>query len=144
MGNASDSSDRDLLAHVLLPVANRKDAEATARALEPYGPDRVTALHVVEKAGGAPDKTPVEQSKREAQAAFGAVRTVFPDAEERVDYARDVPGAIFDAATAVDASAIVYRSRGGHRLMHFLSGDLSLKLVTASDVPVVALPARDD
>jgi len=37
---------REPLAHVLLP-ANREDAAATAAALEPYGPEHVTALHVV-------------------------------------------------------------------------------------------------
>lgn len=139
---AGDSPE--LLAHVLLPVANEEDALATATALEPYRPSRVTTLHVVEKAGGAPDKTPVEQSEELAEAAFAAVRTVFPDSDDHTAYARDVVGAIFEAAEQVDASAIVYCSRGGNRLMHFLSGDLSLKLVTQSDRPVIALPRADD
>jgi hypothetical protein len=60
MNDVSDDGGRDLLAHVLLPVANEEDALATATALEPYRPERVTALHVVEKGGGVPDKTPVE------------------------------------------------------------------------------------
>jgi len=46
----------------------------------------------------------------------------------------------FDVAGVVDASASAYRSRGRSRLMHMLSGDLSLKLVTKSDRPVIALP----
>ena len=136
--------DRALLAHVLLPVAHEDDALATATALEPYGPDRVTALHVVEKGGGVPDKTPVEQSEELAEESYAAVRTVFPDADDHTAYARDVVGAILDAAEAVDASAIAYRSRGGNRLMQFLSGDLSLKLVTGADRPVIALPRVDD
>ena len=143
MTNSAESNDRELLAHVLLPVAHEDDARKTAMALEPYQPDHVTALHVVEKGEGVPDKTPVEQSEELAEESYIAVRRVFPDADDYTAYARDVVGAIFEAADEVDASAIAYRSRGGNRIMQFLSGDLSLKLVTNADRPVIALP-RDD
>ena len=137
------TADRALLGHVLLPVANENDARRTAVALEPYGPGRVTALHVVEKGGGVPDKTPVEQSEELAAESYAAVREVFPGAGDHTAYARDVVGAILEAADEVDASAIAYRSRGGNRLVQFLSGDRSIKLVTGTDRPVIALP-RDD
>jgi nucleotide-binding universal stress UspA family protein len=143
MDEPDDTGGRELLGHVLLPVANEEDALRTARALEPYDPERVTALHVVEKGGGVPDKTPVEQSEELADEAYAAVRTVFPDAGEHTAYARDVVEAIFDAAGEVDASAIAYQSRGGNRLVQFLSGDLSTKLVTDAPVPVVALPRAE-
>jgi len=136
----TDGEERSLLAHVLLPVANATDAAATAAALEPYHPDRVTALHVVEKGGGVPDKSPVEQSEELAAESYAAVREVFPDADEHTAYDRDVADAILEAAGEVGATAIVYRSRDGSRLMQFLSGDISVKLVTRADVPVVALP----
>ncbi len=113
---------------------------ATAQALGPYRPERVTALHVVEKGEGVPDKTPVEQSEELAAESYDAVRSVFPDAGEHTAYSRDVVGAIFDAVDEVDATAIAYQSRGGNRLVQFLSGDLSVKLVTKSHVPVIALP----
>lgn len=137
------SADRALLGHVLLPVANESDARRTATAIEPYGPDRVTALHVVEKGDGVPDKTPVEQSEELAEESYAAVRETFPDAEDHTAYARDIADAIFEAADEVGASAIAYRTRDGNRLMQFLSGDLSMKLVTGADRPVIALP-RDD
>ncbi|MCQ4334564.1 universal stress protein [Natronomonas sp. F2-12] len=143
MENNQGSGSRELLGHVLLPVAHEDDALKTAMALEPYGPEKVTALHVVEKGEGVPDKTPVEQSEELAEESYAAVRRVFPDADEHTAYARDVAGAIFEAAETVDASAIAYRARGGNRLMQFLSGDLSIKLVTNADRPVIALP-RDD
>jgi nucleotide-binding universal stress UspA family protein len=133
----------NILEHVLLPVAHEKDALATAKELEPYGPEHVTALHVVEKGGGVPDKTPVEQSEELAEESYAAVQRVFPDADTHTAYARDIVGAIFDAADEVEASAVAYRSRGGGRLMQFLSGDLSLKLVTSAELPVIALP-RDE
>ncbi|PAU84755.1 universal stress protein [Halorubrum salipaludis] len=143
MTSIDETDGQDLLGHVLLPVAHEEDALETAMALEPYGPERVTALHVVEKGGGVPDKTPVEQSEELATESYAAVRRVFPDADEHTAYARDVVGAILDAAEEVDASAIAYRSRGGNRLMQFLSGDLSAKLVTNATVPVVALPRAE-
>jgi nucleotide-binding universal stress UspA family protein len=140
-----DAEDgEDLLGHVLLPVAHEEDALATAEALEPYDPGKVTTLHVVEKGEGVPDKTPVEQSKELAEESYAAVRTVFPGADDHTAYARDVVGAILDAADDVGATAIVYRARGGNRLMRFLSGDTSIKLVTKADRPVVALPRQND
>jgi nucleotide-binding universal stress UspA family protein len=141
---SSESDDEDILTHVLLPVAHEADALATATALEPYGPAHVTALHVVEKGGGVPDKTPVEQSEDLAAESYAAVRSVFPNADERTAYGRDVAAKIFEAADEVDASAIAFRSRGGNRLMQFLSGDVSLKLVTGADRPVIALPREDE
>lgn len=143
MTNDAADSDRDLLGHVLLPVAHEEDARKTAVALEPYAPDRVTALHVVEKGEGVPDKTPVEQSEAVAEESYAAVREIFPDADEHTAYARNVVAAIFEAGAEVGATAIAYRSRGGSRLVQFLSGDRSLRLVTDADRPVIALPRSD-
>ncbi|QAU12470.1 universal stress protein [Halorubrum sp. BOL3-1] len=143
MSSSADGEAADLLGRVLLPVANEGDALATARALEPYDPERVTALHVVEKGEGVPDKTPVEQSEELAAESYAAVLTVFPDADEHTAYGRDVAAEIFEAVDAVDATAVVYRARGGNRLMRFLSGDLSTKLATGAPVPVVALPREE-
>ncbi len=135
--------NRDLLEHVLLPLANKEDAVRTVTALEPYHPETVTALHVVEKGEGVPDKTPVDQSEAVAEEVYEAVRMVFPDAAEHTAYSRDVVEKIFEAAEEVDASAIAYQTRGGSRLVKFISGDPGLKLVTESDRPVIALPRVD-
>ena len=140
----SDIDNENILAHVVLPVAHEADALATAKALEPYGPGHVTALHVVEKGGGVPDKTPVEQSEDLAAESYAAVRSVFPDGDDHTAYGRDVAANIFDAADEVGASAIAFRSRGGNRLTQFLSGDIALKLMTQADRPVIALPREDE
>jgi hypothetical protein len=139
-GDPDETSD--LLSHVLLPVADETDALATARALEPYRPGRITVVHVVEKGEGVPDKTPVEQSEELADKAYAAVRSVFPDADDRTAYARDVVAEIGAVAESVGASAVVYRPRTASRLMQFLSGDRSLRLITETDRPVVALPRQ--
>jgi nucleotide-binding universal stress UspA family protein len=143
MGSEHDTHKEELLAHILVPVAHEENAQKTAYALEPYNPNHVTALHVVEKGEGVPDKTPVEQSEELAEKSYAAVQDVFPDAGSHTAYSRDVVEAIFEAAFEVDASAIAYRSRGGGRIMQFLSGDLSLKLVTGAKKPVIALPRTD-
>lgn len=142
MDQTDDAPVHDLLEHVVVPVASEADARATATALEPYRPERVTGLHVVEKAGGAPDKLPLEQAEGVAADAHAAVRETFPDADDRTAYARDVVGAIVEVADELDASAIAYRPRGGSRLVQLLSGDRSRKLVDRADRPVVVLPGE--
>lgn len=82
-------------------------------------------------------------SEEVAEKSYAAVRDVFPDADDHTAYATDVVEAIFEAADEIDAGAVAYRSRGGNRLLQFLSGDQSLKLVTNADRPVIALPRVD-
>lgn len=143
MESPTNTGKRDLLEHVLVPVAHEDDALKTAQALEPYAPDHVTVLYVVEKGDGVPDKTSPEQSKKVAEDSFAAVRTTFPDADDHVAYGRDIVDNIFEATTEIGATAVVYRSRGGNRITQFLSGDLSLKLVTQAEVPVITLPRTE-
>ena len=133
-----------LLAHLLVPVATERDASKTAEALEPYDPDRITVVHVVEKGEGVPDKTPVEQSEAVAEAAFTAFRERFPEAESATAYRRDVVEGIVDVAGEVEASAIAFQPRSGSRLRKFITGDRTLRLVTEADRPVVSLPEREE
>lgn len=125
---------------IVVPVANEEDARETARALEPYDIEHVTILFVIEKGEGVPDKTPVEQSERMADKSFATFHEKFPRADVEVAYRRDVIDGILDVASGIDASAIVFRPRGGSRIVQFLSGDKSLRLITEADRPVIALP----
>jgi nucleotide-binding universal stress UspA family protein len=129
----------DITGHVLVPVADEDDARTTAELLEGYRVGDITVLHVVEKGEGVPDKTPVEQSEQIAETAFGRFRAFFPEIDTEITYRRDVVGAIIDVADEVDATAILFRPRGGSRILQFLAGDRALKLVTRADRPVIAL-----
>lgn len=124
---------------ILVPVANKDDACATAEALADYETGPITVLHVVEKGEGVPDKTPVEQSENLAAQSFAAFQETFPDAETEITYRRDVVKGIIETADAMDASAIVFRPRGGARVLQFLAGDRTLRLVTEANRAVIAL-----
>ncbi|WP_226010385.1 universal stress protein [Halomicrobium salinisoli] len=140
----------DLFERVLLPIAEKTDAQATARAVQAHLDDdsRVIAVHVIEKAGGAPDKAGVEQRELEAEESFDALRDGLGDGDvdTEIRYGTDVADTIFEAAADHDVSSIVITPRGGSRLVRLLTGDVALDIVTESDRPVVVLPdpERDD
>jgi nucleotide-binding universal stress UspA family protein len=134
---------------VVVPVANRDDAAATADALAPYGEESdatVIAVHVIETAGGVPDKASVEQRERTAKDIFDVLENGFEDdavtLETDLRYGTDVAATIIDAAHDWNASAIAFTPRGGSRWGKLLSGDVTHKLVETSDVPVLVLPDR--
>jgi nucleotide-binding universal stress UspA family protein len=134
---------QSLTAHLVVPVANADDAQATARSLREYPHGEVTVVHVVEKTGGAPDKLSLEQAEQLAEESFVAFQEVMPDVEAELVYDEDVVEGIVDLAVAVDGSAIAFRPRGGSRLVQLLAGDRALKLVTKPDLPVIALTDTD-
>jgi nucleotide-binding universal stress UspA family protein len=128
-------------------VASEDDAVETCRVAFPHvaaADGRATVVHVVEKAGGAPDKASVEQRTAAAETAFAAVRDCATehglDVETEIRYDTDVVDAVLDAAADVDASAIVFHPRGGSWLLDLLTGDVRDRLVDESDRPVVVLP----
>lgn len=140
----STSTNHGLMSHLLVPVANVEDAHATAQALAQYSPQNVTVLHVVEKGEGVPDKTPVEQSETMAEKSFAAFRDEIPSIDEEITYRRDVVAAIIDVAADIEASAIAFRPQGSSRIVKFLAGDKSLRLISEADRPVISLPRVGD
>ena len=147
----ANASPRELLGSVVVPVAGADDARATCRASRPYlaGADgRVVVLHVVEKAGGAPDKASVEQREAYADDAFAAATDCFAEAgidiETRIAYGTDVADTIREVADDIDASAVVFTPRRDARWLKLLSGDVANSLVNDADRPVVVLPEVGD
>jgi nucleotide-binding universal stress UspA family protein len=134
----------ELLDRVLLPVASEEDAETSARALERQDYGEVILVNVVEKAGGAMDKAGVEQRELEAEEMFEAARAVLGDVPSEICYGTDVVETIFDAADDIDATAVVVTPRGGNRFVRLITGDVALRLVTETELPVVVLPDIDD
>lgn len=136
-----------LLQRVVVPVANREDAESTTAALFPYVEDTdctVIAVHVIEKAGGAPDKASVEQREQRAEEIFDIVTEGFDDTEVLLEtdlrYGTDIAETVIDAAHDSNASAIVFTPRGGSRWVKLFTGDVTVSLVNESDLPVIVLP----
>ena len=137
-----------LFQHVLVPVASEEDVQSTCRALEPYLDelDRVTAVHVIEKAGGGIDKAPLGKRKEDASSFLAAVEDQLGgavDVDTGTYFGTDVVDTLFEAAAERDADAIAFRARGGSRIARVLSGDLASKLVTDPQLPVVSLPLPD-
>jgi nucleotide-binding universal stress UspA family protein len=139
-----------LFERVVLPVASVEDAAASTRALADHDPTHVVAVHVIEKAGGAPDKAGVEQREQVAEQVFAAIEQGFerhlPGAGLETDlrYGTDVAETIFGAAADHGATAIVITPRGGSRWVRLLTGDVALDIVTRTDRPVVVLPDAGD
>jgi nucleotide-binding universal stress UspA family protein len=139
-----------LFTNVLLPVADEEDAASTAAAVLPYvrsAGGAVTVVHVIQKAGGAPDKAGVEQRQEHAERIFDAAKGVFEQEEQsvrtRIAYGTDVSETILDVATEMDASAVVFTPRGGSRWIRLLTGDTALDMITENDRPVIVLPERE-
>jgi len=140
-----------LFERTVVPVASEEDAEATMDALLPYAREAggtIIAVHVIEKAGGAPDRASVEQRERHGEAAFEALRAAVGDGavdvETALRYGTDAGETIVEAAREEDASAIVFTPRGGSRWVKLLTGDVTMTLVEESDHPVVVLPDRGE
>lgn len=143
----AEGSPRSLFDRPLVPVANADDAAATADAVLPHVAavgGRAVFVHVIEKAGGAPDKASVEQREDLADELFALVREAGEDAgvevETNLRYGTDVADTIIDAAHDVGATCIAFTPRGGSRWWDLFSGDTRKSLVTESDLPVVTLP----
>ncbi|WP_435067304.1 universal stress protein [Haloplanus sp. C73] len=141
------SAPSNLLSRPLVPVASEDDARATCRAAFPRiaaAGGRPVVVHVIEKAGGAPDKASVEQREAAAADAFAVVRDHAEDAgldvTTEIRYGTDVAATIIDAAADVDASAVVFHPRDGSWLLDLLTGNVRDRLLEESEHPVVVLP----
>lgn len=130
-----------------MPVANREDARSTSAALKPYLDstiDDILAVHVIEKAGGAPDKASVKQRQLDAEKIFQAMVESLADPafalETKILYGTSIAETIIEGPHEVNATAIVFTPRGGSKWMKILTEDVTTGLISESDVPILVLP----
>ncbi len=142
-----------LTTRILLPVAHEEDTKRTCRALLEHNlgnPDssKIIVVHVIEKAGGAPDKAPLPAREEQAERIFTLTEQILGNSgyelETRLVYATDVVDGLIDVARDVEATSIVFLPREGGRLSRLLTGNLSTQLVFSSPVPVISLPQISD
>lgn len=140
----------DIFETIYVPIANPEDADATARAIHHYAHEgsEVVVCHVVEKAGGAPDKASVEQRKQYAEESYETFLEVLPDGWGTVRfetlYGRDVAETIVDGANEAGATAIAFTPRGGSRWARLVTGDVARNLIDTSDLPIISLPEQSE
>jgi len=139
-----------LLETIVVPIASEDDADETCQAILDAIDDEhptIHAVHVIEKAGGAPDKAGVEQREERAARIFDRVDTRLADEsvtlETEILYGTDVAATVLDRARDLDATAIVFTPRGANRWLKLLSGDVERKLLSQADRPLVVLPRSD-
>ena len=131
------------LSRVVVPVTNRDDAAVTATTLRSYVAMDATVItvHVIEKAGGTPDKASVEQREQRATEIFSVITEGFDDSgvvlETDLRYGTDIASSIVGAAHDRSASTIVFTPRGGSRWRELVTGDVTHDLVRSGDVPIL-------
>jgi nucleotide-binding universal stress UspA family protein len=140
----------DTFDRVLVPIASEQDAESTCEALLEYLPEngaQVHVVHVIEKAGGAPDKASVSQREERAERIFEHCRSVLGETaislETEILYGTSVAETLLDHAQSIDASAVVFTPRGASRWVKLLTGSVTENLLTGTDRPIVVLPQED-
>lgn len=142
-----------LTGRILVPVANEEDSKRTCEAIAEHLSEEAdttdfVALHVIEKAGGSPDKAPLPAREEQAERIFNIFESysqIFKyDVDTRLVYGTDVLESILDGALEVDASSILFVPRPSGRLTRLLSGELSSQLVLKASVPVITLPPPSD
>ncbi|MCU4742604.1 universal stress protein [Natronoglomus mannanivorans] len=139
-----------LLKRTLVPLANEGDARTTCDGIERYLDEDIElhVVHVIEKAGGAPDKAPLKAREEQAKAIFDLVETRFEETEYEIAtdlrYATSVVDEIIAAVDDHDATAIAFTPRPSGRITQLLTGNTTQKLVGSDCVPVIVLPREGD
>ena len=139
-----------LLRRVVVPVATEDDARVTCDAIRSHVDEDATlhVIHVIEKAGGAPDKAPLEARQEQARQIFETVEDALAgtgyEFTTELRYATSVVDEIVAVAGERNATGIAFIPRPSGRIVRLLTGDRTRKLVSASRIPVVVLPREEE
>lgn len=130
----------ELLARPLVPLADKADAESTYSALVDHVAPVSThpvVIHVRTETDDGRGSAVLDRFESLADADGMAVKTKTYRGEE-------ISETIIDAATAAEASAIVFCSRGGSAWFDLLAGGVRSSLMAKSQRPVVMLPTETE
>jgi nucleotide-binding universal stress UspA family protein len=135
----------ELFERVLIPIASEDDARMARETILPYIAESggvATVVHVIKYTEGGVDPSPVSMQEADAERLFEIVQEDTDDivVDTRTAYGTDIVEALFDVATDIDASAIVFSPQKRNRLIRLLTGDTALSLITEPEVPVLAIP----
>jgi len=133
------SSD-SLLKRPVVPIAGIEDAESTYEALVAHTDPAVCRPLVIHVVGD--DET--DTRGRETLGRFESLADADGMAVDTdLSHGDPIAETIIEAADSVDASAIVFCSRGGSAWFDLLAGGVRTSLLAKSDIPVVMLPASE-
>ena len=130
----------ELLARPLVSLADEADAESTYSALVDHVDPASThpvVIHVRTETDDGRGSAALDRFESLADADGMAVETKTYRGEE-------ITETIIDAATAAEASAIVFCSRGGSAWFDLLAGGVRSSLMAKSQRPVVMLPTETE
>jgi nucleotide-binding universal stress UspA family protein len=141
------ADEMEPLGRVIGPVADESDAVATATAVTPHLEEiqHVTVVHGIENGSGAVEKAQMEKRRVDAMRYLSTVESRLEGGatvETRVAFGPDVAETVLETAVDTAARAIVFRRHGSSRLVRYRSDETAIRLVTATEVPVVAVTAE--
>lgn len=133
-----------MFSHLLVPIANRDDAERTCAQLVQSiesDIDVITVVFVIETTDGYPDRTSPAAMKREAEWVFSYVEEYFhegPEIRRELRAGNEPVAQIIAAADELGVSAIGFSPRPKTTLQRILTANHSYRLITESHYPVIA------
>ncbi len=134
---------------LLLPIANKEDAEATYRAVKPYvkATTDIIVLHITKTDETDSDTGPSEVAEKQAANIFDVFVGSFTSERVTIETEHrtgsDPIAEIGTAADELNITAVGVLPRTKNILLRILSRENTTTLISSTDVPVVILPRAD-
>ncbi len=134
----------NILDRIVVPVSGEDDAVKTAKAVAPYfNGSEIIAVYVIEKAGGAPNKAPMDAAEEHGRKALDAFEEELAEHSDKIKkeilFGSEVADTVLKEAEDRGAT-VVFVAREGGRFIRLLTGDNAISFVTKNRIPVVSLP----
>lgn len=128
---------------LLLPVANKENAEATCEAVQPYveaGANEVVVLHVAKTDEDEFDDASRAQAKETFDRFRDALSTNTVTVETELRSGSNVTAEIATVVEELDVTAIGVLPRSQNALVRLLSKETTTTLIASTNVPIIVLP----